>query len=152
MTRSDLGRALARILLGSVLLAAGLPKLLDPTAFARALAGWQMLPGWAIGPAAVLLPWTEAVVGLALWTLPALRRGALLLGGAMPAVFTAALLVNRLRGIRAPCGCFSLAPDAPPAGLAHVALNLALIALALFAAGAARNPEGGGQRSEGAAL
>ena len=128
------GATTARMVLALVLLAAALPKLSRPDAFHAALAAWQLLPETLSRLTAIILPWLEILVGVALLAVRPLRRGALLWGGALPILFAGGLLVNRLRGIEAPCGCISTDPAAAPAGWGHIVLNLALVVLALAAA------------------
>ena len=114
----------ARLALGAVFIAAALPKIADPGAFAWAVARYDL--AWVpAGAVAVFLPWLEMFTGLAILAASALRRGgfawaAVLLGG-FAAVGAAALL----GGLSIPCGCFSLAADAAPLGWGHVAATLA---------------------------
>ncbi len=132
--KRNAGATAARIVLALVLGAAALPKLRRPAAFHTALAAWQLLPDPLSFLTAMILPWLEVLVGVALLAVRPLRRGALLWGGALPILFAGGLLINRLRGIEAPCGCFSTDPASAPAGWGHIVLNLALMVLALAAA------------------
>ena len=96
---------LAFLLVGAVFLAAGLLKIADPGAFARAIAGYHLLPERAVPAVAVLLPWWEIVAGgcavAGLW-----RKGTLAVLAAMSAVFLAAGVVALARGLSPECGCF----------------------------------------------
>ena len=56
----------AQLALGAVFLAAALPKVLDPPAFAKAIWNYQTFPAWSIHPAALVLPWLELLCGAAL--------------------------------------------------------------------------------------
>lgn len=119
---------------GAVLAYAAAGKIAAPQDFALALFRYDLLPACAINLAAVFVPWLELVTGLALIAVPALRRGAAVVGAGLLGVFAAAVAANLLRGVEAACGCFSLDPAAPPAGWGHVALNLALMAACAAAA------------------
>lgn len=113
----------ARLAIGIVLIAAALPKIADPGAFAWAVGRYE-IPWVPAGPVAVFLPWIELLAGLAVVAVPALRRGALGLAAALFAGFAAAGAAALLGGLSIPCGCFSLAADATPLGWGHVAANL----------------------------
>ena len=52
---------LCRLALGATFLVAAWPKLLDPPAFAKAMAAYALMPAWAVHPAALVLPWLEAL-------------------------------------------------------------------------------------------
>lgn len=119
---------------GAVLAYAAAGKIAAPQDFALALFRYDLLPAGAINAAAVLVPWLEIVTGTALIAVPAVRRGAAVVGAGLLATFAAAVAANLLRGVEAACGCFSLEPSAPLAGWGHVALNLALAAACVAAA------------------
>lgn len=118
--------------MGALLIVAAMPKLLDPEAFALAIFRYQMVPGDLINAAAVLLPWVELCTGAALVLAPRLRRGALGLAALLFAVFAVAVTINLVRGVVMACGCFSVDPDAPPAGPGHIAVNAALAAACVW--------------------
>ncbi len=98
---------LFRISLGVVFLAAALPKIQNPAAFAEIIGNYRILPEVLIQPVAVWLPWLEAICGVFL-VLDRFSRGAAFLVTAMMAVFTAALIFNYFRGLDVDCGCFSV--------------------------------------------
>ncbi len=102
MSRIDRGLEIA---LGLVFLAAGVLKIADPTGFAVSLALMKTLPAALIGPIAILLPWIELVVGLALIATRRYRDAAtwLILGLLLP--FCAVLVGSMLRSSGS-CGCF----------------------------------------------
>ena len=122
-------RFLAAAAPAAVLLVAAVPKLIQPDAFALAVFRYQLFPHGLVNALAVFVPWLEGCVGLALLGCPRLRRGAAVLAAGLLGAFALALAVNLLRGLHTACGCFSVAPDAAPAGWGHVAGNLALAAL-----------------------
>jgi uncharacterized membrane protein YphA (DoxX/SURF4 family) len=97
-----------KLVLGGVLLYAGVMKLLDPTGFAEEIANYRFLS--ELAPVlAVVLPPVEIALGATLilarlsnpW-LPAAALGSALL----MAVFTIAVAQAVLRGIDTSCGCF----------------------------------------------
>ena len=96
-----------RILLGGVFLASAYPKLLDPPAFAQMVSNYRVLPAAAVNAAAIILPWLELGVGLALVT-GFMRRGAAAMSGLLMLMFIGALAVNLYRGTPVDCGCFSV--------------------------------------------
>ncbi|UCF92344.1 MAG: DoxX family membrane protein [Desulfobacterales bacterium] len=97
-----------RIFLGIVFLWASWSKIYDPQGFARILQNYQILPQALVNPAAVLLPWTEALCGLLLIS-GYLVRGSSLIVNMLMLTFIAAFMINFYRGIDVSCGCFSVA-------------------------------------------
>jgi hypothetical protein len=131
------GWALA-LSLGLLLGSAALHKLRDPARFRSALAGYRLLPDWALGPAGT------AVIGAELATaalvVPPAQRA---LGGALAAglmtAYGAAIAVNLLRGrTRIDCGCLGIGASERIAWW-MVGRNALLAGAAL----ALRLPEGG---------
>jgi uncharacterized membrane protein YphA (DoxX/SURF4 family) len=97
-----------QIALGLFFVVAALPKIADPPSFAHMIYNYRILPGPLVNLSALVLPWAELLMGLALvcgiW-----RRSAALLVGALLLVFIAAISVNLLRGNAIDCGCFDVA-------------------------------------------
>lgn len=97
-----------QIALGAIFVAAAWPKIIDPPSFAHMIYNYRILPGGLVHISALVMPWVEIIVGLALilgvWTRPARWIVALLL-----AVFMIAITVNLLRGNAIDCGCFDVA-------------------------------------------
>lgn len=124
-------RAAARVagllLLAGIFLWAAGPKLLHPAPFAGAVAGYELLPPFAVWPVALYLPWLEAIAALALM-LRQLRISALLVLGALTLVFTAALISAWARGLQVDCGCFG-APAEEPAYAWWITRDLLLAGL-----------------------
>src|SRR5512138_1862997 len=102
---------LVRVGCGVIFIYASWGKILDPAAFARIVQNYQLLPSAAVHPVAVVLPWIEAVCGLALVSGVGAGGGLAVFTGMM-AVFTGALALNAWRGIDTECGCFSVAAGA----------------------------------------
>lgn len=103
--RPSTWRRLAGWLLGGVLLGAALPKLLDPPGFAQALHGFSLLPEAFLNPMALVLPWLEALLGLALVAGLA-RRSAAWIALVLMLAFSGALGWNLAHGRAIDCGCF----------------------------------------------
>ena len=97
-----------QIALGLFFVVAALPKVADPPSFAHMVYNYRILPGPLVNAAALVMPWAELLMGLALicgiW-----RRTAALLVGALLLVFIVAISVNLLRGNAIDCGCFDVA-------------------------------------------
>lgn len=97
-----------QIALGLFFIVAALPKIADPPGFAHMVYNYKMLPGPLVNAMALVLPWAELLMGLALvagiW-----RKTAAALVGALLVVFIAAISVNLLRGNAIDCGCFDVA-------------------------------------------
>ncbi len=123
-----------RILLGGLLVAAGVLKALDgPAAGASLVAGYRMVPAPLVAPVGVALPYLEIFLGaylvLGLFTRPVASVVTLQFG-----VFAVAVASLVVRHIPANCGCFGSSIPTPPSW-AHVAADLALAAVAGAIAG-----------------
>jgi hypothetical protein len=92
-------------ILGGVMAGAAWAKIADPPGFMRSLYAYLLLPDAWLAPLALVLPWLEALCGLALILGPG-RRGAAVITLALMVVFLGALGINRLRGNPVDCGCF----------------------------------------------
>lgn len=126
----------SRVLVGSVLIYAGLMKALGPYAeFAAVIAAYQMLPAAFIKPLSVTLPWIEIWIGLFLVTGFHRKESAVVSAG-MFAVFIAALGSAIFRKLDLnTCGCFgqdSLTPHQTLIGdIVLFGLSIALARLKL---------------------
>lgn len=96
-----------QIALGVVFVAAAIPKIADPPAFAHMIYNYRLLPGSLINATALLMPWLELLAGLAL-ILGVWRREAAIVVGVMLVVFLVAIGVNLARGHAVDCGCFDV--------------------------------------------
>ena len=96
-----------QIALGVVFVAAAIPKIADPPAFAHMIYNYRLLPGSLINATALLMPWLELLAGLAL-ILGVWRREAAVVVGVMLVVFLVAIGVNLARGHAVDCGCFDV--------------------------------------------
>jgi hypothetical protein len=95
----------ARLVLGLVFVLAALPKIADPPGFAKAIWGYQLVPGVALNALALVLPWLELLCGLTLLAGLWVRAAALWLGALLLA-FALALGLNLVRHRPVDCGCF----------------------------------------------
>lgn len=98
---------LIRIALGALFVAAALPKINDPPAFAHMIYNYKLVPGLLLNDMALVLPWVELFCGLAL-VLGIWKQTAAGIVLAMLLVFVGALGINVLRDNAVNCGCFDL--------------------------------------------
>lgn len=127
-------RFLLRVAIGGLFVASGLLKLRDPLFFLFALRGFRTgLPDPLIDGLAFVLPWCEAVFGLAL-LLGFWPRAAAAGLGALLLLFEAAILSLLLRDLDVSCPCFGREEFlcGGPLGPCHLLRNAGL----LLAAGA----------------
>jgi len=96
-----------QIALGAIFVVAALPKVLDPPSFAHMIYNYRLVPGAAVNALALVMPWVEILVGLAL-ILGVWPREAAALAGLLLLVFIAAIGLNLVRGHAVDCGCFDV--------------------------------------------
>jgi uncharacterized membrane protein YphA (DoxX/SURF4 family) len=96
-----------QIALGAVFVAAAIPKIADPPAFAHMIYNYRLMPGGLVNALALVMPWIELVVGILLiagvW-----KREAALVAAAVLLVFLGAIGWNLARGHAVDCGCFDV--------------------------------------------
>jgi uncharacterized membrane protein YphA (DoxX/SURF4 family) len=96
-----------QIALGAVFVAAALPKIADPPAFAHMIYNYRLMPGALVNGLALVMPWIELVAGILLifgvW-----RREAALVAALLLVVFLGAIGWNLARGHAVDCGCFDV--------------------------------------------
>jgi putative oxidoreductase len=90
-----------------VFVIAAIPKIADPPAFAHMIYNYRLLPGPAINALALVMPWIEMLVGVAL-ILGVWKREAAIVAGILLLVFLVAIGVNLARGHAVDCGCFDV--------------------------------------------
>ena len=101
---------LSRIILGGVFIYASLDKIANPAEFAKAVGNYHVLPFGVENLLALILPWMELLVGLAL-ILGVLIDGSSILVIFMNIIFIFAISQALARGISIECGCFSTKPE-----------------------------------------
>lgn len=102
-------RRLCALALGAVLLAAALPKLLDPPGFAQVLFHYRLFPEGSRHALALVVPWLELWMGLALISGKG-ETGAARLTLPLMLAFATAIGINLWRGNPIDCGCFGVGP------------------------------------------
>lgn len=123
----------ARLVLAGVLLAAALPKLADPAAFAAKLPNYRVFPEALANILAATAPMLELLAAAAVLTGRLYRGGVWLTVGLM-SVFTALIASALARGIDLDCGCFGAAVQAEPVGALDLVRNIVLLGLAVLLA------------------
>ena len=93
------------IIIGLIFVYAGAVKVIDPVGFARDIDNYKMLPWQMSVGLALYLPWLEILCGLGLIT-RILFRGGVLIVTLLMALFIAATVIARTRGLDISCGCF----------------------------------------------
>jgi uncharacterized membrane protein YphA (DoxX/SURF4 family) len=122
-----------RVALGALLLVAGALKAHDGVAqTASTIAGYRILPPFAVAPLALFLPYFEIGLGAYL-ILGLFTRSSGYIAAAQFAVFAAAVASLVVRGIPANCGCFGAGTNMPPSW-GHVAVDLVLAGAAVLVA------------------
>lgn len=101
-----------RLLMGGLLLYAGVIKVIDPLQFQNDIMGYQLLPEVMVYPVAICLPWLEILCGLSLWV-GYWRGGALFIQIGMMGIFMVGLALAWARGLDISCGCFGHVTDKP---------------------------------------
>jgi uncharacterized membrane protein YphA (DoxX/SURF4 family) len=96
-----------QIAVGVIFIAAALPKVVDPPAFAQMIYNYRLVPGFAVNAAALVMPWIELLAGAGL-VLGIWRRSSATVIGALLVVFIVAIGINLARGHAVNCGCFDV--------------------------------------------
>ncbi len=115
--------------LALIFIASALGKIVDPQAFADNVAGYRLLPLYAVNIFAMILPWVELMVGLSLLNSVAFRSGALL-AALMNLVFLGAAASAMARGLDVDCGCFTIAKS--KVGWELIGRDIAFLAMSLI--------------------
>ena len=128
---SDIIALMARIILSGIFFLAAYYKIVDPAAFGKSIWNYHILPAQTINIVALILPWLEVFVGIAL-LIGAYYRGAVIWANIMLAVFIAALASTIYRGLDIDCGCFKAAASAVGPAWDQLYLDIGLLVLALY--------------------
>lgn len=120
----------SRLIVATIFIYASVYKIIDPGAFARSIWYYHMVPGVLINMMALVLPWLELLVGLAL-VIGLYYRGAVLWVNLMTVLFIIALSVTIVMGIDIDCGCFKAAKSATEPAWNSLLFDLGLVLLTL---------------------
>lgn len=120
----------ARLVLGSVFVIAGVEKVVNPNAFAKAINNYQMLPFAALNVMALVLPWLEVLTGVFLIFGIRLRASSALIAS-MLVVFLIAIGSAMVRGLSIECGCYSQGGGGEIVGWKKVFEDVGLLVLAV---------------------
>lgn len=101
-----------RIILGLIFIYASWDKVLEPAAFAKAVANYQILPQDLVAPLAIFLPWLELTCGICL-VANRCTGGSAIIVTVLIVIFSSAIGFNIYRGMDIACGCFTLDQSAP---------------------------------------
>ncbi|MCD6250160.1 MAG: DoxX family membrane protein [candidate division Zixibacteria bacterium] len=102
---------LSRLLIGGMFISASFYKIIEPADFAKSIWQYHMIPGSLINLMALILPWLELLIGLAL-IFGFAYRGAILWANMLLGVFIIALISTIARGLDIDCGCFKAGESA----------------------------------------
>ena len=131
ITPANLLFTLSRIVLGAVFVYASWDKILDPAAFSRIIANYQIVSYNLGNLIALFLPWLEVVCGICLIT-NRFTLGSATITAALMVVFIGALGYNIYRGIDVHCGCFTLTEEAPGSMWGYLIRDVLFLAIAIW--------------------
>ncbi len=120
-----------RMLLGAVFIWASWSKIMAPNNFAGIIQSYQILPQQMVNPAAILLPWVEAVCGICLLS-GYFVKGSVFIVDFLMIIFILALLFNIYRGVDVACGCFSVSDPGEKITALTIARDLSLLAIGVW--------------------
>ncbi|MGQ9569860.1 MAG: MauE/DoxX family redox-associated membrane protein, partial [Thermodesulfovibrionales bacterium] len=95
---------LIKVILGLIFIYAGIVKIVDPKAFAKAISQYELVPEGLLAPLAIGLPILEILAGLGLLFS---IRGSLGIIFSLLITFIFVLWYGILRNLDIDCGCFS---------------------------------------------
>lgn len=130
----DVVGLLARLVLGGVLIAAGLPKLLDVTGSIQNVIAYELVSYEVARLIGTVLPVVEIVLGVLL-VVGAFTRASAALGGLLMIVFIAGIVSAWSRGLAIDCGCFGTGGPVDPEEttyLLDIVRDLLFLALAAW--------------------
>ena len=122
---------ICRICLGLMFIYASLDKIAHPEEFAKQIGYYKALPFGLENVLAIVLPWTELIVGICLIA-GLLVDGATLLSIIMMLVFILAISQAMLRGIDITCGCFKVSADSDKLGLDTIIRDIIFLVMSFI--------------------
>ena len=120
-----------RIFLGFMFIYASLDKIAHPEEFAKQIGYYKALPFGLENVLAIVLPWTELIVGICLLA-GLLVDGATLVSIIMMLVFILAISQAMLRGIDITCGCFKVSADSEKLGLNTIIRDIVFLIMSFI--------------------
>jgi uncharacterized membrane protein YphA (DoxX/SURF4 family) len=122
---------LPRLALGALFIAASIDKIVHPGDFANIIHNYRILPDSLINIVAIVLPWLEGLLGLAIMT-GTLLPGAAVLSNLLLVTFFSALIFNLARGLNVHCGCFSTKITGEPQTAWYIVRDSGFLLLGIF--------------------
>lgn len=129
----DLIGLIARLILGGVLLYAGLTKVLTPVASARAVQAYQIFPFELAAYIGYALPIIEIIIG-GLLVLGLFTRASAIAGTVLMVVFIAGIISAWTRGLSIDCGCFGGGGEIAPGETQYLRRTIEDVGFALCGA------------------
>ncbi len=117
----------SRIVIGVILIYAGVNKLSNPNEFASAIDNYHLLPFGSENLVAIIMPWIEILAGIGL-ILGIYVNGSALIAFVMFGIFIIAIASALVRGYNIECGCGIKAGDM--VGIDKILENTVYFALA----------------------
>lgn len=125
-----------RFLVGFVLVIAAIPKIADPSSFAKSIEAYQLIPAIFLNLTAVLIPWVELLIGIFL-IVGVMLRGSAILSAGLFAAFSIIIAVSLMRGLAIDCGCFG--PNSTPLSWMRFWEDIGLLVLSILIYHASKN-------------
>ena len=119
------------MVLGALFIAASIDKIANPVEFANIIHNYQLLPDSLINVVAIVLPWLEGLLGLAIMA-GVLLPGAAVLANLLLLAFFSALMFNLARGLNVHCGCFTTKITGEPQTAWYVVRDSGFLLLGFF--------------------
>ncbi len=120
---------ISRYIIGFVFIIAAIPKIADPSVFARSIEAYQFLPTYLINLTALILPWLELLVGLFL-IIGFSLKGSAVLSVVLLTSFSILISIALLRGLTIDCGCFGNIES--PLTISRLIEDLILLILSVY--------------------
>ncbi|MEN6521338.1 MAG: MauE/DoxX family redox-associated membrane protein [Armatimonadota bacterium] len=130
ITASKVLLTVCRFALAIVFIWAAAGKIANPAKFADNVAAFKMIPVTSVNVFAIILPWVEMLVGLALLS-GVMLRSAAMLSMLLNLVFLFAVGSAMARGLDIECGCFTLSKEHDRVGWSLIARDILFIILSL---------------------
>lgn len=117
-----------RLILGIMFIYASLDKIAHPEEFAKQIGYYKALPFGLENTVAIILPWSELIIGLC-FLVGIFVDGATLISIIMMIVFILMISQAMLRGIDITCGCFKVSAEGEKLGLNTILRDIIFLAM-----------------------